>query len=120
MNENTFEVIDTSIVSKLEQDVGAEMVPTLLAMYVQELEEYLHGLTVSGSSDLPSVAALAHKAKNSAALFGAPRIASYSIRLEEEANQEGENIDITLKDTVSTIEVTLTEMRELYANLSVG
>ena len=79
-------LLDETCLLKLEQDVGPELLTTLVASFAAELERRLGQVKVARTcGDLSTLAREAHAIKGSAATFGAPALSAQALTLERAA-----------------------------------
>lgn len=79
-------LLDEVCLLKLEQDVGPELLITLVASFTAELERRLGRVQAAqASGDLGTLALEVHAIKGSAATFGAPALSALALTLERAA-----------------------------------
>lgn len=76
-------LMNATKIAQIGLDAGADMVPMLMQVFVEELGQSQQQLQ---SCAFPELAALAHKIKGSAATFGADSLQEASNALEAYAN----------------------------------
>lgn len=78
--------INQVTVNQLIQEVGDENVPFLLGIFCDELVDFISTLTAH--PDIDKVREISHGLKSSAGSFGAEKLASMAIHIEEKAKHE--------------------------------
>ena len=102
-------LLDETCLRKLEQDVGPELLITLVASFTTELERRLSRVKAAqASGDLGTLALEVHAIKGSAATFGAPPLSALALTLERAARSgEADLAWGTLPDFLAVAEETL-------------
>ena len=103
-------LLDEACLRKLEQDVGPELLTTLVASFTTELERRLSRVEAAqASGDLGTLALEVHAIKGSAATFGAPPLSTLALTLERAARSgEADLAWDALPDFLAVAEGTLT------------
>ncbi len=103
-------LLDEACLRKLEQDVGPELLTTLVASFTTELERRLGRVKAAQANGDPGTLALeVHAIKGSAATFGAPPLSALALTLERAARSgEADLAWDTLPDFLAVAEGTLT------------
>lgn len=103
-------LLDEACLRKLDQDVGPELLTTLVASFTAELERRLGRVKAAqASGDLRTLALEVHAIKGSAATFGAPPLSVLALTLERAARSGAADLARgTLPDFLAVAEGTLT------------
>ena len=78
--------INQVAVNQLVQEVGDENVPFLFGIFCDELDEFIGAL--STQPEIDKIREISHCIKSSAGSFGADKLASMAIDIEEKAKQK--------------------------------
>ena len=78
--------INQVAVYQLIQEVGDENIPFLFGIFCDELDEFID--TLSTQPEIEKVREISHCIKSSAGSFGADKLASMAIHIEEKAKQK--------------------------------
>ena len=110
-------LLDETCLLKLEQDVGPELLTTLVASFTAELERRLSRVKAAqASSDLGTLAQEVHAIKGSAATFGAPALSALALTLERAARSgEADLAWGTLPDMMAVAEGTLASLNQRFS-----
>ena len=110
-------LLDETCLSRLEKDVGPELLITLVASFTAELERRLSQVKAAqASSDLSTLAQEVHAIKGSAATFGAPALSALALTLERAARAGEAGLAWgTLPDMLAMAEGTLASLYQRFS-----
>jgi len=88
-------VLDEKVLTELGNDVGIELLPTMLSAFVDELKRRLPRLEQAVSDgDMVAAAGEAHALKGSAGTFGASALYAEALEMEQAAREQQSNLVI--------------------------
>ena len=110
-------LLDETCLSRLEKDVGPELLITLVASFTAELERRLSQVKAAqANSDLSTLAQEVHAIKGSAATFGAPALSALALTLERAARAGEAGLAWgTLPDLLAMAEGTLASLYQRFS-----
>ena len=124
-NDNTLadgDILDRTVLEKLKKEISAEALPTILGIYLDELEkrtEMIQQHHLAG--DIAALGGEAHALKSSSASFGALPLAETARELElaaRESNQQ--HIDLHIKSLQPLAQQSIQAINAYLADLNSG
>ncbi|AIW14704.1 Hpt domain-containing protein [Vibrio europaeus] len=80
------DILDQSKIDRLASEIGAENVPVLLEIFLNELQMYIDKLSqIEGQEQEQYLKEISHALKSSAASFGAEALRAYSAEVDSSA-----------------------------------
>ncbi|AAW85433.1 autoinducer phosphorelay protein LuxU [Aliivibrio fischeri ES114] len=99
-------------VNQLMQEVGDENIPVLFGIFCDELDDFIGAL--SSHPEIDKVREISHCLKSSAGSFGADKLATMAIHIEEKAKQKQEKwVERNISEFVDIARQTEMAYREL-------
>ena len=97
-------ILDSAILEQLFEDTGHELAPTLVDVFVKELDSRLENiLQAAHSSDSRQLTQESHALKSCAASYGATRLSKLAATLEEHGHDHGSNKAKEALDSMASV-----------------
>lgn len=105
-------LLDENVLSGLADDVGAETLPEIIALFIGELEQAREQLASAGLGP-EDWRDIAHKTKSSAGFYGAIRLYEYAHELEERSKTApGQDLSALVNDFDQCLKDTIDRYRQ--------
>lgn len=104
--------VNQTAVTQLRQEVGEENIPILFGIFCDELSDFIGAL--SSHPEVNEIREISHSLKSSAGSFGADKLATMAISVEEKAKQDqAQWLERNISDFVEVARQTEIAYREL-------
>lgn len=112
----TYPLLCEDTLHQLSEDIGAELLPELFSVFIEENQPQLETLETQGlPSDLTQVQGLFHTLKSSAASYGGLRLAHLATQLDVACKQQDHQcIQALFDDFLAVYRQTLSILRQRF------